>query len=225
MSKATQKEGLGKDALLTRLGGWFGYYFNINDVASGISQENGLLPEERQAYAQLVKIVEGYFKDEVPWWCKHCGEIVYRPRDYAVNEPCRRCGKYGKTTEEPPDTQAEQSTESVKNTAQKPVEQSGEVAGFLADLREVVDGSGGVDGWHLNDDIVTWEELNITVDRIDAFLQQKQGSKRVVTRAWIEKELNAHLRLEDEALRDYVHVIADIIVEIFTAFGIEVVEK
>ena len=95
----------------------------------------------------------------------------------------------------------------------------------MADLREVVDGSGGVDGWHLNDDIVTWEELNITVDRIDAFLQQKQGSKRVVTRAWIEKELNAHLRLEDEALRDYVHVIADIIVEIFTAFGIEVVKK
>jgi len=46
--------------------------------------------------------------------------------------------------------------------------------------------------------------------------------KRTVTRAWIEKELNAHLRLEDEALRDYVHVVADIIVDILTDFGIEV---
>ena len=149
MSKATQKSELGEDELLQELA--------YLDQAEYI---------DKQAYAQLVKIMEQHF-----------------------------------------------------------AEQSGEVAGFLADLREVVDGSGGVDGWHLNDDIVTWEELNITVDRIDAFLQQKQGSKRVVTRAWIEKELNAHLRLEDEALRDYVHVIADIIVEIFTAFGIEVVEK
>ena len=46
-----------------------------------------------------------------------------------------------------------------------------------------------------------------------------------VSRKKIEEELNAHLRLEDEALRDYVHVVADIIVDILTDFGIEVVEK
>ena len=53
-------------------------------------------------------------------------------------------------------------------------------------------------------------------------LLTRQPQKRVVTRGEIEEELNAHLRLEDEALRDYVHVVADIIVEIFTHFGLEV---
>ena len=66
-------------------------------------------------------------------------------------------------------------------TEQEPKSEGGEMskakdelAGFLAELREVVDSSRGVDGWHLNDDIATWDELDITVDRIDAFLQQKQ---------------------------------------------------
>ena len=94
MSKATQKGELGKDALLTRLGGWFGYYFNINDVASGISQENGLLPEERQAYAQLVKIVEQHFAEqsgevdedvqELIDWLQKC---IDRPAMIQVSHP------------------------------------------------------------------------------------------------------------------------------------------
>jgi len=70
-------------------------------------------------------------------------------------------------------------TEPVKDTAQKPVEQSGEVAGFLADLRDFVDGSNGIDGWHLNGDIATWGEIDITVDRIDQLLSRQQGPQGV----------------------------------------------
>jgi len=72
-----------------------------------------------------------------------------------------------------------------------------------------------------NEDFAPSNRSALALDMVKQLLTQK----RTVTREWIEKELNAHLRLEDEALRDYVHVIADIIVEIFTAFGIEVMEK
>ena len=72
---------------------------------------------------------------------------------------------------------------------------------------------------YCKDCIPKWYEKIKRARQLLARQPQKQ-----VTREWIEKELNAHLRLEDEALRDYVHVIADIIVEIFTAFGIEVVK-
>ena len=73
---------------------------------------------------------------------------------------------------------------------------------------------------YCKDCIPEWYEKIKRARQLLARQPQKQ-----VTREWIEKELNAHLRLEDEALRDYVHVIADIIVEIFTEFGIEVVEE
>ena len=72
---------------------------------------------------------------------------------------------------------------------------------------------------YCKDCIPEWYEKIKRARQLLARQPQKQ-----VTREWIEKELNAHLRLEDEDLRDYVHVIADIIVEIFTAFGIEVVK-
>ena len=83
-------------------------------------------------------------------------------------------------------------------------EQSGEVAGFLADLREVVDGSRGVDGWHLNDDIATWGELNITVDRIDKLLTHLSTSgndmsdRQMVTKKWVDMKDEE----EDQPLMD-----------------------
>jgi len=108
-------------------------------------------------------------------------------------------------------------TEPVKDTAQKTVEQAGEVGEELITDLKIFEN-------YCKDCIPEWYEK---IKRARLLLQQKR-----VTREWIEKELNAHLRvrlvsirLEDEALRDYVHVIADIIVEIFTEFGIEVVEE
>ena len=81
---------------------------------------------------------------------------------------------------------------------QKPqAEQSGEVDevnSFLADLREIVDGSNGIDGWHLNGDIATWGEIDITVDRIDELLTQ-QPQKQTVTR---EEILSVVKRINDE---------------------------
>ena len=38
---------------------------------------------------------------------------------------------------------------------------------LLGELREVVDGSEGVAGFHMNGDMATWEELNLSVDQID----------------------------------------------------------
>ena len=39
---------------------------------------------------------------------------------------------------------------------------------LLSDLRAVADSSEGVAGWHQNGDLADWDELGLSVDRIDA---------------------------------------------------------
>jgi len=155
------------------------------------------------AHTQLVKIVEQHFSEPKKAAVKLMAVNTVVKMINAMPEEERTELKAKMF----PDTQAEQ---------------SGEVDGELIEwLKEQLNQYAFLQLSHPHLVKVPTEDDQKKFLRLMQLLQQK----RVVSREWIEKELNAHLRLEDEALRDYVHVIADIIVEIFTAFGIEVVEK
>jgi len=175
---------------------------------SKATQKGGLLAElayldqaeyiDKQACVQLVKIVEQHFSEPKKAAVKLMAVNTVVKMINAMPEEERTELKAKMF----PDTQAEQ---------------SGEVGEELITDLKIFEN-------YCKDCIPEWYEK---IKRARLLLQQKR-----VTREWIEKELNAHLRvrlvsirLEDEALRDYVHVIADIIVEIFTEFGIEVVEE
>jgi len=188
MSKATQKDELGKEELLK----WLDVWKDASDLPP-----DKLIEEEKQAYAQLRKIVEQHFAEQSG---EVDGDILIGRIGWMVSEISQR--------------------RVMTDVELKDIER---IKQLLTRQPVQVDGS--------------WDKASLTHDEAKTMIQrlandvgelQKKLSltqKRTVTREWIEKELNAHLRLEDEALRDYVHVIADIIVEIFTAFGIEVVEE
>ena len=181
---------------------------------------------DKQIYAQLVEIVEQHFSEpdtEAEGVEEHPdGEIAGLTERYADL-------LLTKTQDEPLDFRRvfkKCINEVLKLYHQRLIntqaEQSGEVDGELIEwLKEQLNQYAFLQLSHPHLVKVPTEDDQKKFLRLMQLLQQK----RVVSREWIEKELNAHLRLEDEALRDYVHVIADIIVEIFTAFGIEVVKK
>jgi len=176
---------------------------------SKATQKGGLLAElayldqaeyiDKQACVQLVKIVEQHFSEPKKAAVKLMAVNTVVKMINAMPEEERTELKAKMF----PDTQAEQSGEVDEEKIEAIV--------------DMIDFSILPRRWSKKDiELVVWYTAKELLTR--------QPQKRVVTREWIEKELNAHLRLEDEALRDYVHVIADIIVEIFTAFGIEVVK-
>ena len=195
MSKATQKDELGKEELLK----WLDVWKDASDLPP-----DKLIEEEKQAYAQLRKIVEQHFAEQSG---EVDGDILIGRIGWMVSEISQRRVM----------TDVElKDIERIKQLlTQQPVQVDEEKIEAIVDM---IDFSILPRRWSKKDiELVVWYTAKELLTR--------QPQKRVVTREWIEKELNAHLRLEDEALRDYVHVIADIIVEIFTAFGIEVVEE
>ena len=195
---------MGKEELLKWLSKWF--------QTIPYDEEERDVDNEAQAYAQLKAIVEEYFAepqgvDEHP-----DGKIAGLAERYvdllltkAQDKPLDFRRVFKKCI-----------NEVLKLYHQRLINtqagQSGEVDEELITDLKIFEN-------YCKDCIPEWYEKIKRARQLLARQPQKQ-----VTREWIEKELNAHLRLEDEALRDYVHVIADIIVEIFTAFGIEVVK-
>ena len=175
----------------------------IDRLADFFLQKYSNQIQEGSAVDNAIRLLEQWFTGVIPTKSFQCPKCHYHVEVIADTE---------------------QSPEPAKNTGQNPVNAEpgvDELAGFLAELREVVDSSRGVDGWHLNDDIATWDELDITVDRIDQLLTRQ---KRTVTLCEIHEFCHNLLDEFEIDREDLIEIEAEL-AQWLKELGIEVVKE